>query len=156
MMRRIVNAIINHKRPDFFGPGFFAWRPFAKPLVGISLRYDDDLRRPEGRLQESPYSFRVYVVEGEIFLHTSASHRNDVRWMHSYADSLGDEIAVYSIKAGESFKIRRGDPLLVELSIPSPVTLKELHFPDWMLPGEAKMTSKLPAKLLVIRSVFGR
>lgn len=155
MIGQIVNRIVQRKRPDFFGPGFFAWRPFRKPIIGISLRYDDDLRRPDGILPQVPYGFRVYVIDGEVLLHTSGDFRNDSRWMHSYADANGDEIAVYSIRKGQAFKIREGDPLLLELTIPSPVELKEIHYPEWMLPGEVKSTAKRPATLLVLRS-FGR
>ena len=151
MIRWLVNKLIENKRPDISGPGFFSWRPFRLPIIAVSLRYDDDLRRPGGVLPCVPMSFRFYVTEGEVIVHTSGDHRNDPRWMHSYADAEGEEIAVYAVKAGESFRVHAGDPLLLELNIPSPVIQREIHYPTWMVPGEIKSSSKQPAKMIVLR-----
>lgn len=153
MLAPLVNRVMSRRRPDLVGPGFFVWRLFNRKWIAFSLRFDDDYRPPGAALPEAPVSFRFFVVSGEVLLHTWPDGPG--RQIMSYpCPECGDEIGVYSVKAGESFRVLAGAPLKLEL-VPQAEAC-ETFFPNWMLPGEARTRSRKPARMVVIRSLLTR
>lgn len=145
MILRIFDAITRRWAPKRVGPGFFAWSIFGR--IGLSLRWDDDGRQP-GDNPPLPCDMHVFVVGGEVFLHTAHTDTGP-QPVRIYVNELGDGVAVYHLRAGERMRVYAGDPLRVELARLEGNVHEVTEYP-WC--DRPVFTNKKIAKMIVFRS----